>query len=156
MFVAMALVACSSCAPVEDKEDETVQSNSEGASRRRRAYSPWTGAVEEYQKYESFSVWKPPVYQLSRPYFIPVYGVSGRIPVYFPPQPLHPFRGPPYLPPPKEEPMPPAPTDKPNTPDIGNRMTEYEDRPVWGSKYINFYLIIFNILHHYYFIFGKT
>ncbi|XP_018574878.1 uncharacterized protein LOC108913748 [Anoplophora glabripennis] len=103
------------------------------ADRQKRAYSSWTD-------YEGFTRWKPSPYQLSRPYFIPVYGAAGKVPIYFPPQKLHlnpgtpldnplpnrPFRGPGYLPP---------TTEKAITMTITNRFNDDEDdRPVWGAS----------------------
>ncbi|XP_022919514.2 uncharacterized protein [Onthophagus taurus] len=34
------------------------------------------------------SVWKPAYYRIQRPYYIPVYGGEGQIPIFFPPQPV--------------------------------------------------------------------
>lgn len=104
------------------------------ADRQKRAYTSWAD-------YEGFSRWKPSPYQLSRPYFIPVYGAAGKVPIYFPPQKLNvnpgvpvdnplpnrPFIGPGYLPP---------TTEKPSTMTIKDRFNgdDDDDRPVWGSS----------------------
>ncbi|XP_065156790.1 uncharacterized protein hdly isoform X1 [Atheta coriaria] len=41
--------------------------------------------------HSTFTVWQPPVYQLTRPYVIPVWGAQGQQhPIYFPPQPIQP------------------------------------------------------------------
>lgn len=90
-------------------------------------------------------MWKPPVYSISRPYYIPVYGPAGQIPIFFPPQPFNinigvppdnpiiPFMGPHYLPPETPTIRPPTTT----TMKINNRFPDLEDddepRPIWGN-----------------------
>ncbi|CAH1099725.1 unnamed protein product [Psylliodes chrysocephalus] len=113
--------------------------NGDTHERWKRAFAPWNGEHSEFQTYSSFSVWKPAPYQLSRPYFIPVYGGSGRIPMYFPPQSFDynsryrpnnkpPFKGPPYLPP--NTPTTKAPEE---TMTVASRFDfdDDDDRPVW-------------------------
>ncbi|XP_030755604.1 uncharacterized protein LOC115881977 [Sitophilus oryzae] len=90
---------------------------------------------------EASQVWRPATYTIHRPYYIPVYSVPNRYPIFYPPQPAYhntgtpvdnplypPYRGPPYLPP-----QVPSSTAKPE--DVGNRFgddNERDDRPVWG------------------------
>lgn len=71
----------------KDKSLVKQQLQNDDSDRRKRSYYPWSGQIAPLQ-YESFTHWKPPTYQLSRPYYIPIYGAPGRIPVYYPPQPL--------------------------------------------------------------------
>lgn len=105
---------------------------------QKRSYYPWQNEVTYNVPYQSINVWRPPVYQLSRPYYIPIYGVQGRIPIYYPPQPIitnpgipkdnptkKPFVGPTYLPPVESTTM-----------DITNRFNggdNYDDRPIWND-----------------------
>lgn len=111
------------------------------ADRQKRAYATWTD-------YEGFSKWKPSAYQLSRPYFIPVYGAAGKVPIYFPPQKLNlnpgvprdnplpnrPFVGPGYLPPTTEQPTTILIVDKFNGGDTEPFNPETEERPIWGGS----------------------
>lgn len=110
--------------------------NGETLDRTKKAIAPWDAEHTEYQShiFTSMSVWRPPVYALSRPYFIPIYGSSGRIPIYFAPQPLGgqdkpPFIGPGYLPP-KEQPE----TQSPSV-NVKDRFyyDDDDDRPVWNK-----------------------
>ncbi|RZB38600.1 hypothetical protein BDFB_005500, partial [Asbolus verrucosus] len=106
--------------------------------RRRRSYSPWSGQVSYPVPYQSISVWKPPVYQLSRPYYVPIFGAAGRPPIYFPPQPLlinpgvpkdnpvRKFQGPPYLPP-----REPTTETTMTIDDRFNGGDNEDDRPIW-------------------------
>ncbi|KAJ8953770.1 hypothetical protein NQ318_015428 [Aromia moschata] len=98
--------------------------------------------------YETFSMWKPAVYQLNRPYFIPVYGAPGKSPIYFPPQALNlnpgtpldnplpnrPFMGPGYLPPKEDT----SPTSTEKSMNVTDRFDfdddDDDDRPVWGAS----------------------
>ncbi|KAJ3667185.1 hypothetical protein Zmor_002585 [Zophobas morio] len=101
--------------------------------RRKRSYTPWSGRVVYSVPYPSISVWRPPVYQLQRPYFIPIYGYEGRVPIYYPPQPLPvnpgvpkdnpPFKGPTYLPPTETT---PKFTDRFNGGDNGDDMNVWD------------------------------
>lgn len=112
-------------------------------SRPRRSYFPFTASPIYAHKYEPISVYKPPMYALSRPYYVPVFGAPGRVPIYFPPQPLNihfpdddnsinkkPFKGPAYLPP-----APPTTEsgDKVNM-TISNRFKDEDEEPapIWG------------------------
>ncbi|KAG5893512.1 hypothetical protein JTB14_017222 [Gonioctena quinquepunctata] len=111
------------------------------AERRKRGFSRWTASHDPFQRYDTFSAWDPPAYQLSGPYYIPAYGAPGRLPIYLPPQSINmnpgfppdnpiPFRGPPYLPP------IPTHTMKNTTTNIEDRFNFYDDddeRPVWGA-----------------------
>lgn len=106
--------------------------------RKRRSYTPWTTEYS-YQPYNSITIWQPPVYQLNRPYYIPIWGVPGRLPLYFPPQPLpiipptkEPFKGPTYLPPSPPETTTEPSTD-PTTMQVGNRFGEDDEKPVWDA-----------------------
>lgn len=90
-------------------------------------------------------MYKPAVYSLNRPYFIPVYGPAGQIPVFFPPQPyynnvgippdnpMRPFMGPTYLPPQHTTQKPPGTT----TMKLNNRFPDLDEddepRPIWGT-----------------------
>ncbi|KAJ8926171.1 hypothetical protein NQ314_021478 [Rhamnusium bicolor] len=125
--------------------------NSE-TGRKKRGFSRWNGQRTQLAGYESFTMWKPPVYQLSRPYYIPIYGTPGRVPIYFPPQSLNinpgtpvdnplpnrPFTGPGYLPP-KEYLPSSTSTEKVTTMKIIDRINgddddDDDDRPIWGDS----------------------
>lgn len=86
-------------------------------------------------------MWQPSAYALNRPYFIPVYGPAGQIPIFFPPQALNrnigvpadnPFTGPQYLPP-NQSTMKPSTG---STPKIGDRYGTDDDepRPAWPNE----------------------
>lgn len=88
---------------------------------------------------QSFQFWQPQVYQLDKPYFIPIWGAPGKIPIYFPPQPLlinpgfpkdNPHRG--YLPP--KGYLPPETTTK-GMVDLEDRIMvpDEEDNPIWDT-----------------------
>lgn len=111
------------------------------SARRKRSFTPWAQeqSIETVPQYQSIAVWKPPIYQLRRPYYIPVYGAAGSPAIYYPPQPwlfnpgyprdnpLKPFVAPTYLPPitnPNETP-PPQIEDK-----FGEM---FNGRPVWDQ-----------------------
>lgn len=120
---------------------DAAPAGGDDADRQKRAYSTWTD-------YESFSRWKPSLYQLSRPYFIPVYGAAGKVPIYFPPQklnlnpgvprdnplPKRPFTGPGYLPPTTENPSTVMIINKFNADDTDTFNPETEERPIWGGS----------------------
>ncbi|KAF2900686.1 hypothetical protein ILUMI_05500 [Ignelater luminosus] len=126
--------------------------------RRRRAiefigynfgsnyYSTWNPAVPAIipvPPLSSFSLFRPQYYQISRPYFIPVWGSSGKIPFYFPPQPVYTNAGYPVDNPPNKGSLPPKgylPPD-PNSPEpptsdnitfTGTRFNNEPPPPVWG------------------------
>lgn len=110
------------------------------ARRKRRSFPPWVQeqSIRTVPQYQSISVWKPPINQLRRPYFIPVYGVAGSSSIYYPPQPWP--LNPGY---PKDNPKKPfiAPTYLPPTiPTIEIKFGEttpmpmFEGRPVWGQS----------------------
>lgn len=132
---------------ISDNQQINIRNNaapSNNNNRRfKRSYYPWRSNTYQTPQFDSISVWKPPVYQLSRPYYIPIFGAPGRIPIFFPPQPLlvnpgqppknpnsrYPTStsGPPYLPPEKPK--------NGTTMPINNRNFEYdEDAPVWGVE----------------------
>lgn len=98
-----------------------------------------------FSSYHWFKQWQPSAYAVNRPYFIPVYGPAGQIPLYFPPQPFShnvgmppdnpiSFMGPPYLPP-RHTTMKPQ---KSTTMTIENRYPNFDDddepRPIWGGS----------------------
>lgn len=89
----------------------------------------------------NFGFWQPPVYQIRRPYIIPVWGAPGRIPIYFPPQPI--LINPGYPPdnrpngyvPPVSGYLPPKPqTTTPSSQDPGVIRNRFEDGPVWDVE----------------------
>lgn len=85
----------------------------------------------------SYSVYKPQTYQIQKPYYIPVWGAPGRVPLYFPPQPL--LLNPGF---PKDNPrksyLPPQgylPPTKPTKPTIEDRfMDRDDDAPIWDTE----------------------
>lgn len=105
--------------------------------RDRRSYNPWSNYIL-----------RPPNYQISRPYLIPVWGPPGRIPIYFPPQPIpynpgfppvNPINGlePPrmdYLPPNKGY-LPPDPSQTTPKPETTTDMfiDKFDENPIWGD-----------------------
>ncbi|EEZ98098.1 DNA-directed RNA polymerase II subunit RPB1 [Tribolium castaneum] len=107
-------------------------------SVRKRSYYPWQNEVTYEVPYQSITVWKSPVYQLSRPYYIPIFGVPGRVPIYYPPQPFvnpgvpkdntgkKPFVAPTYL--------PPVETTTMTIRDRFNGGDNYDDRPIWADE----------------------
>ncbi|XP_072385738.1 uncharacterized protein hdly isoform X2 [Diabrotica undecimpunctata] len=105
------------------------------SDRWKRANDPWDGEHSEFKSFVTYSVWKPPVYQLNRPYFIPIYGSNGRIPIYFAPQPYDkpPYVAPSYLPP-KEYPIT-TETPMKTTMTVKDRFNfdDEDDRPVWDK-----------------------
>ncbi|XP_060526534.1 uncharacterized protein LOC132702113 [Cylas formicarius] len=126
-------------------EENDFQPRKKVVRVRKRSYYPWAGGLPNRQLsvFEANSIWKPAVYQLNRPYYIPVYGPPNRRPIFYPPQPLNPgfpqdnpvkppFVGPGYLPP-----ETPPVTSSPNssTMKITDRFNEEEDddAPVWGD-----------------------
>lgn len=82
----------------------------------------------------SYSLYKPQAYQIQKPYYIPVWGAAGKVPIYFPPQPILLNPGYPpdnsrgsYLPP--KGYLPPA------KPDLSDRFMETDDdAPVWDTE----------------------
>lgn len=85
----------------------------------------------------SYSIFKPQVYQIQKPYIIPVWGALGKIPIYFPPQPI--MLNPGY---PKDNPkggyLPTKgylPPDEPTKPNIADRfMDTDDDAPIWDTE----------------------
>lgn len=85
----------------------------------------------------SYSLYKPQAYQIQKPYYIPVWGAPGKVPIYFPPQPILLNPGYPrdnprgsYLPP--KGYLPPA---KPSKPDLSDRfMDSDDDAPIWDTE----------------------
>lgn len=96
------------------------------------------------------SVWQSSLYPVNRPYLIPVWGSPGRLPIFYPPQPIAPYPGQAYLPPkndfmpnrPSNGYLPPATKPRPpfTQPPIDPSVTEVslinrnnfdEDGPVW-------------------------
>ncbi|XP_056642186.1 uncharacterized protein LOC130448722 isoform X2 [Diorhabda sublineata] len=113
------------------------QANGETLDRTKKAIAPWDAEHTEYQShtFTRMSIWRPPVYALNRPYFIPIYGPSGGIPIYFAPQPFGgqdkpPYMGPAYLPP-KEQ---PESTQAPSV-NVVDRFNydDDDDRPIWNK-----------------------
>ncbi|XP_044258069.1 uncharacterized protein LOC123007095 [Tribolium madens] len=124
--------------PMPQQSDNSklpVQENNKRKNVRKRSYYPWQNEVTYEVPYQSITVWKPPVYQISRPYYIPIFGVPGRVPIYYPPQPFvnpgvpkdnkKPFVGPTYLPP---------ETTTMSIRDRFNGGDNYDDRPIWADE----------------------
>lgn len=103
----------------------------EPVGRKRRSFFG-ANAVPPFVNYNFL---QPQVYQISRPYFIPVLGAPGKIPIYFPPQPLMLNPGFPINNPPNKSYLPPKgylpPVDGNNV-TFTNRFNE-EEGPVWGA-----------------------
>ncbi|CAH0552471.1 unnamed protein product [Brassicogethes aeneus] len=132
---------------------EESNSNQDNRTKRKRSFYPWGNRAVTPQ-YESIAKWKTPTYQLGRPYYIPIYGAPGRIPMYYPPQPfllnpgspqdntafprqhiyLHPFNNNNNQGSKKDFKGPPylPPEKKPTMPD--NRFGEDDDLPIWGGN----------------------
>jgi hypothetical protein len=104
-------------------------------SRRKRSYDAWSTQITFTHPYPGINVWRPSLYPLTRPYYVPIFGAPGRIPIFYPPQAIvlnpgtpkdnptkKPFKGPLYLPP--VEPT----TSSSTTMKISNR---FDDRPIW-------------------------
>lgn len=109
----------------ESDEDEADTRTKSEDAMKSRMFDGGTG-------FPNFNPWKPQVYQIGKPYFIPVWGAPGKIPIYFPAQPLilnrgYPVRSPgkSYLPPKGYLP----PKDKV---DLANRYDG--EAPVWDSE----------------------
>lgn len=86
----------------------------------------------------SYSLYKPQAYQIQKPYYIPVWGAPGKVPLYFPPQPLLLNPGYPrdnpresYLPP--KDYLPPV---KQTKPDLSDRFMDSDDAPIWDTEEI--------------------
>lgn len=84
----------------------------------------------------SYSMYKPQAYQIQRPYYIPVWGAPGKVPIYFPPQP---FLLNPGFPKdnPRESYLPPQgylPPTKPTKPTIEDRFMTDDDAPIWDTE----------------------
>ncbi|XP_050303643.1 uncharacterized protein LOC126741299 [Anthonomus grandis grandis] len=112
----------------------------------KRSYYPWAapGTPSGVSLLNAANVYKPSPYTITRPYYIPVYGLSGGNYLFYPPQPLYTnvgsppdnpmkpaFQGPTYLPPKEKPPQEGG--------DINNRFGEDDDddRPVWGGAAMN-------------------
>lgn len=77
---------------------------------------------------DAFSAWKPQVYQISRPYYIPVWNRPGKLPFYFPPQPIYVNAGSPQDNPPNREYLPP------DNSTVVPTINKYDENPpVWGA-----------------------
>ncbi|KAI4459696.1 hypothetical protein MML48_6g00012934 [Holotrichia oblita] len=103
----------------------------EANDRKSRSYFSYV--VETPASLSYSTIFKPQPFKIERTYYIPVWGSSGRFPIYFPPQPLntgYPSDNPPRRPSTK------APTKEtttlPPVPAIGNRFKD--DGPVWDSR----------------------
>ncbi|XP_076259847.1 hadley isoform X2 [Rhynchophorus ferrugineus] len=107
-----------------------------GVKRKRSYYSPNQNYVSLL---DASQVWRPATYTISRPYVIPVFSISNRYPIFYPPQSVYSNPGSPVdnpLKPPYQAPeyLPPKTTSKPNT-DVGDRLggDDDNDAPVWGT-----------------------
>lgn len=102
----------------------------------RRNYNPWSN-----------NLFRPSMYQINRPYLIPIWGPPGRIPIFFPPQPIPynpgfpPVNPPNALEPPRMDYMPPnkgylppdRTTSKPDETTV-NLVNKFGDQPpVWDN-----------------------
>lgn len=101
-------------APGGSGSGQTRKARAASVRKQRSYYSDWSPQAQVIQaSYPDFSYWQPSIYQVNRPYVIPVWGAPGRMPIYFSPQPVPFHSGYPdstpmdrwYLPPKK-----PAPT----------------------------------------------
>lgn len=107
----------------------------ENSKSKRSSYYPGYSVNSQFT---NFGFWQPPLYQIRRPYIIPVWGAPGRIPIYFPPQPILINPGYPpdnrpngYLPPINGY-LPPKPqTTTPSPQDPGFIKNRFDDGPVW-------------------------
>lgn len=86
-----------------------------------------------------FSVWRPQLYKTERPYFIPLLGAKGRVPIYFPPQPVFvnpgfPQDNPPvsYNPPNREYLPASTTTSTTEMPGLADRFGMPD--PIWGMR----------------------
>lgn len=85
----------------------------------------------------SYSSYKPQAFQIRKPYYIPVWGAPGKIPLFFPPQPI--LVNPGYPPDnPRGSRYPPKgylPPGKPTRPDLEDRFMETDDdAPIWDTE----------------------
>ncbi|KAK9875191.1 hypothetical protein WA026_005983 [Henosepilachna vigintioctopunctata] len=139
-----------------DNTQEKHQRKSTSGSqhkRNKRSYYPYSPYNYQVPQFQSLSAWRPSVYPLQRPYFIPVFGIEGRIPIYIAQQPVYlnpgtpphnpekpPYVGPTYLPPVGPTYLPPPVTSSPpsngTTMETGNRFggNDDDDRPVWDRE----------------------
>lgn len=103
----------------------------ESVYRKRRSFFQADGIPP----FVNYNFLQPQVYQISRPYFIPVLGAPGKIPIYFPPQPLTINPGFPINNPPNKSYFPPRgylpPVDSNNV-TTSTRFNE-DEGPVWGA-----------------------
>lgn len=95
------------------------------------SYNQWTN-----------SLLRPPMYQINRPYIIPIWGAPGRIPIYFPPQPIPYNPGYPHLNPPRvDDPLrpnngylpPQRTTEKPEKTTVTLVNKFGDDPPIWDD-----------------------
>ncbi|KAF5300072.1 hypothetical protein FQA39_LY11264 [Lamprigera yunnana] len=101
-------------------------------------FSPWTPpyltTVIRVPIKPSASWWQPQVSSIKRPYYIPVWGSQGQLPIYFPPQPIYTNPGYPADNPPNNAYLPPEPTDNSTVSTINKFEGDDRDRPVWGMS----------------------
>lgn len=118
--------------------------------RTKRSYYPhYTGSIQ-WPQFDGLNTWRPNYYPIQRPYFVPVYGYDGRIPLYYPQITYFypgspslnpgkpPYVGPTYLPPVTTIAPPNATisgTDDTTMP-IDDRFGDNDDdeRPIWDNN----------------------
>lgn len=101
-------------------------------------------AVDEKNRFyytpplKSFAIFKPAAYQIQEPYFIPVWGAPGKIPMYFPPQRILFNPGYPKDNPRKSNFLPQAylPPTNPLKPFLEDRFVDIndDDAPIWDTE----------------------
>ncbi|XP_044757109.1 uncharacterized protein LOC123315476 isoform X2 [Coccinella septempunctata] len=117
-------------------------------NRLKRSYHPYEpGYPIQWPQFEGLNTWRASYYPIQRPYFVPMYGYEGGIPLYCPPcncyhnpgTPQHnpnkpPYVGPTYLPPVTTV-APPVKNGTTMMP-IDNRFGENDDdeRPIWDNN----------------------
>lgn len=77
-----------------------LRSKRDTEARKKRGFYPYPGRVIQAPPVQSYSYYNPPVYQITRPYVIPIWGAPGKVPVYLNTQPIYTNPGFPHFNPP--------------------------------------------------------
>lgn len=137
----------------ENTKNEQASSKPKNTSERKdkrskRSYHPYDPGYQiQWPEFEGLNTWRNSFYPIQRPYFVPIYGYNGRIPLYYPPctyyhnagTPPHnlgkpPYVGPTYLPPVTT--LAPPSKNNTSTMNIDDRFgdNDDDDRPIWDNN----------------------
>lgn len=110
---------------------ERAKREADAAQRKSRSYFSYTIYTPASVSYSTY--FRPQPYKIERPYYIPVFGSQGRLPIYFPPQPIGLNPGFPIDNPPRNPPLQ-RPTTSTENPLSTKTPTFDRFGPVWDSR----------------------